>query len=181
MNPIENIETRFGSDAAKAVAGQIGNPPAGNFDLQPAPKDRSRGAVIGAVVGEALGEPVEDRPPNWIAANLGPITGHVIPNPKAGSDTQLTLMTASWLVPKLIRNGSLHGLPPPPLTHVARLFCGPRAPSGVEVPGGPPQRHRQLELPEPPGVQHLASCGLAIPNGPHTKRPCPHQSPTDTR
>ena len=51
MESVENIETRFGSDAAKAVAGQIGNPPAGNFDLQPAPKDRSRGALIGAVVG----------------------------------------------------------------------------------------------------------------------------------
>ena len=98
MESVENVETRFGPDAAKVVAGQIGNPPVGNFDLQPAPKDRSRGALIGAVVGEALGEPVEDRPRNWIVANLGPITGHVIPNPKAGSDTQLTLMTADSIL-----------------------------------------------------------------------------------
>ena len=94
MEATQNIQARFGPDAAKAVSGLIGNPPVGNPDLQPAPKDRSRGALIGAVVGEALGEPVEDRPRNWIVANLGRISGHIIPNPKAGSDTQLTLMTA---------------------------------------------------------------------------------------
>ena len=98
MGPIENFETRFGPDAAKAVAGRIGNPPVGNSDLQPAPKDRARGALMGAVVGEALGEPVEDRPRNWIIANLGLITGHVIPNPKTGSDTQLTLITADSIL-----------------------------------------------------------------------------------
>ena len=94
MEAAQNIQPRFGPAAAKAVSGLIGNPPIGTSDLQPAPKDRSRGALIGAVVGEALGEPVEDRPRNWIVANLGQITGHVIPNPKAGSDTQLPLMTA---------------------------------------------------------------------------------------
>ena len=98
MEAAQNIQTRFGPDAAKAVSGLIGNPPIGTSDLQPAPKDRSRGALIGAVVGEALGEPVEDRPRNWIVANLGQITGHVIPNPKAGSDTQLTLMTADSIL-----------------------------------------------------------------------------------
>ena len=98
MEAAQNIQARFGPDAAKAVSGLIGNPPVGNPALQPAPQDRSRGALIGAVVGEALGEPVEDRPRNWIVANLGPITGHVIPNPKAGSDTQLTLMTADSIL-----------------------------------------------------------------------------------
>ena len=98
METMENIETRFGPDATKAVAGRIGNPPVGGSDLKPAPKDRSRGALVGAVVGEALGEPVEDRPRNWIVANLGRISGHVIPNPKAGSDTQLTLMTADSIL-----------------------------------------------------------------------------------
>ena len=98
MESVENFETRFGPDAAKAVGGQIGNPPAGNSDLQPAPGDRSRGALVGAVVGEVLGEPVEDRPRNWIVANLGLITGHVVPDPKAGSDTQLTLMTADSIL-----------------------------------------------------------------------------------
>ena len=98
MEILENIETRFGPAAAKAVEGQIGNPPGGSSDLQPAPKDRSRGALIGAVLGEALGEPVEDRPRNWIVANFGFITGHVAPNPKTGSDTQLTLMTADSIL-----------------------------------------------------------------------------------
>ncbi|MDG2427129.1 MAG: ADP-ribosylglycohydrolase family protein [Acidimicrobiales bacterium] len=98
MEIFENIETRFGPAAAKAVERQIGNPPRGSSDLQPAPKDRSRGALIGAVVGEALGEPIEDRPRNWIVANFGLITGHVAPNPKTGSDTQLTLMTADSIL-----------------------------------------------------------------------------------
>ena len=98
MEAAQNIQARFGPDAAKAISGLIGSSPVGKSDLQPAPKDRSRGALIGAVVGEALGEPVEDRPRNWIVANLGPITGHIIPNPKAGSDTQLTLMTADSIL-----------------------------------------------------------------------------------
>ena len=98
MEPTGNIETRFGPGAAKAVAEQIGNPPTGHFGLQPASKERSRGALVGAVVGEALGEPVEDRPRNWIVANFGLITGHVVPDPKAGSDTQLTLMTGDSIL-----------------------------------------------------------------------------------
>jgi len=98
MEAAQNIQARFGPDAAKAISGLIGSPPVGKSDLQPAPKDRSKGALIGAVVGEALGEPVEDRPRNWIVANLGPIIGHIIPNPKAGSDTQLTLMTADSIL-----------------------------------------------------------------------------------
>ena len=98
MESTGNIETRFGPEAAKAVAEQIGTPPAGHFGLQPASKERSRGALVGAVVGEALGEPVEDRPRNWIVANLGLITGHVVPDPKAGSDTQLTLMTGDSIL-----------------------------------------------------------------------------------
>ena len=106
MGPIENFETRFGPDASKAVAGRIGNPPVGNSDLQPAPKDRARGALMGAVVGEALGEPVEDRPRNWIIANLGLITGHVIPNPKTGSDTQLTLITADSILAGAVRRSA---------------------------------------------------------------------------
>ena len=102
MEPTGNIETRFGPGTAKAVAEQIGNPPTGHFGLQPASKERSRGALVGAVVGEALGEPVEDRPRNWIVANFGLITGHVVPDPKAGSDTQLTLMTGDSILACLL-------------------------------------------------------------------------------
>jgi ADP-ribosylglycohydrolase len=98
MNAAEDIQTRFGTDAGTAVTGQIGTPPIGNSELRPATSDRSKGALIGAVVGEALGEPIEDRPRNWIAANFGLITGHVVPNPKAGSDSQLTLMTADSIL-----------------------------------------------------------------------------------
>ena len=93
-----NIGTRFGPDAAKAVAGQIGNPPPGHLGLQPASRERSRGALVGAVVGETLGQPFEDRPRNWIVANRGLITGHVVPDPRAGSDTQLTLMTGDSIL-----------------------------------------------------------------------------------
>ena len=56
MEAAQNIQARFGPDAAKAVSGLIGNAPVGKSDIQPALEDRSRGALIGAVVGEALGE-----------------------------------------------------------------------------------------------------------------------------
>ena len=98
MKATDNIQTRFGTDAATVVTRQIGTPPSGNSELQPAPSDRSKGALIGAVVGEALGEPIEDRSRNWIITNFGRITGHVVLNPKAGSDTQLTLMTADSIL-----------------------------------------------------------------------------------
>jgi len=88
MEAAQNIQARFGPDAAKAISGLIGSPPVGMSDLQPAPKDRSRGSLIGAVVGEALGEPVEDRPRNWIVANP-------VQSPATSSRTQRPARTPS--------------------------------------------------------------------------------------
>ena len=98
MQAKQDIETRFGPDAARTVSPRLGNPTTGDSALQPAAQDRARGALIGAVVGEVLGEPVEDRPRSWIAAHYGVINGHLVPSPSAGSDTQLTLMTADSIL-----------------------------------------------------------------------------------
>lgn len=94
MQAHQDIEARFGKDAATAIAAQVGNPTIGDPTLSPADPDRSRGALVGAAIGDALGEPVEERSRRWIAENCGTITGYLVPSPRTSSDTLLTLITA---------------------------------------------------------------------------------------
>ena len=98
MTLIQDIETRFGTDAAASIAPKIGNPPIGHDATSPANLDRSRGSLIGAAIGEALGEPVEERSRDWIASHYGKITNYIVPNPSTAADTQLMMMTADSVV-----------------------------------------------------------------------------------
>ena len=76
MHPDNDLDTRFGSDAARRLAGLLGLPPAGDSHFSPPSADRCRGALLGAVAGEALP-----------AILLGK-------TPSAGPDSRLTLITA---------------------------------------------------------------------------------------
>ena len=98
MTVTQDIQTRFGPGAESMIPPVVGNPPIGSGFICPAAVDRARGALVGAAIGEALGEPVEDRSRQWIAARFGVINGFVVPNPKTGSDTLLTLITADSLL-----------------------------------------------------------------------------------
>ena len=98
MTVTQDIQTRFGPGAGSTIPPVVGNPPTGNPSICPATVDRARGALAGAAIGEALGEPVEDRSRQWITARFGIINGFVVPNPKTGSDTQLTLITADSIL-----------------------------------------------------------------------------------
>ena len=57
MQAPQDIEARFGAEAAAAVAPRIGTPPTGDPTQSPASQDRIRGSLVGAAIGEALGEP----------------------------------------------------------------------------------------------------------------------------
>ena len=94
MQAPQDIEVRFGAEAAAAVAPRIGTPPTGDPTQSPASQDRIRGSLVGAAIGDALGEPVEERSRRWIAEHCGKVTGYLVPSPKTSSDTLLTLITA---------------------------------------------------------------------------------------
>ena len=98
MQTAQDLELRFGATAASRIAPLIGDPEHGDPTKIPASLDRARGSLIGAVVGEALGAPVEERHRDWIIAKYGTIGGHVAAAPAAGSDTQLTLLTADSIL-----------------------------------------------------------------------------------
>ena len=76
MHPENDLDTRFGSDAARRLAKRLGLPSTGDPSLRPASRDRCRGALVGAVAGEALP-----------AIFLGK-------RPAVGADTRLGLVTA---------------------------------------------------------------------------------------
>ena len=105
----QDLQERFGSEASATVAPRLGNVPIGDPHPQTAASNRVHGALVGAAIGEALGAPVEGRTRQWIANNCGTIAGHLVPSPRAGSDTQLALMTAdSILAEAAVHPGRSH-------------------------------------------------------------------------
>ena len=76
MHTEDDLDTRFGSDAARRLAKLVGMPRTGDATVSPASRDRCRGALTGAVAGEALP-----------AIFLGR-------RPTVGADTRLGLVTA---------------------------------------------------------------------------------------
>jgi len=51
MQASQDIEARFGAEAAAAVAPRIGTPPTGDPTQSPASQDRIRGSLVGAAIG----------------------------------------------------------------------------------------------------------------------------------
>ena len=80
MHPDNDLDGRFGSDAARRLAGLLGLPPAGDLSFRPASSDRCRGALVGAVAGEAL--------PAILSGK----------RPTTGPDTRMTLIAADALL-----------------------------------------------------------------------------------
>ena len=80
MHPENDLDARFGSDAARRLAGLLGLPPAGDSSLSPASQDRCRGALFGSVAGEAL--------PAFLMSK----------RPAVGADTRVTLIAADALL-----------------------------------------------------------------------------------
>ena len=131
MQAPQDIEVRFGSDAAAVVAPRIGTPPIGDPVRSPAAADRVRGSLVGAAIGDALGEPVEDRSRRWIAERCGDVRGYLVPSPATSSDTLLTLITADSLLAD-------------PVDHPTRLAARLH---GVDVPTrGRSMKHARTEL-----------------------------------
>ncbi len=54
MDPVNDIDARFGSDAARHLVKLLALPPAGDVSLSPASLDRCRGAMLGLLAGAAL-------------------------------------------------------------------------------------------------------------------------------
>ena len=80
MNPANDLDARFGSDAARRLAKLLALPPDGDASFSPAPLDRCRGAMLGLLAGETL--------PAILLRK----------RPVAGADTRLTLITADALL-----------------------------------------------------------------------------------
>ena len=80
MHPENHLDARFGSDAARRLAGLLGLPPAGDSSFSPASQDRCRGALLGSVAGEAL--------PVFLMNK----------RPAVGADTRVTLIAADALL-----------------------------------------------------------------------------------
>lgn len=76
MNTTNDLDARFGEDAARHLAKLLGLPPTGDPTLRPASRDRCRGALIGALTSEALPAILMGR------------------NAAAAADTRLTLIVA---------------------------------------------------------------------------------------
>ena len=76
MQPVNDLDARFGSEAAEELAGLLALPPDGDPSFSPAPLDRIRGAMIGVLAGEALPAVLQNK------------------QPVAGPFTRLTRMTA---------------------------------------------------------------------------------------
>ena len=76
MNPANDLDARFGSDAARRLAKLLALPPDGDASFSPAPRDRCRGALMGATAGEALHVILRGR------------------TPRIAADTHLTLIAA---------------------------------------------------------------------------------------
>lgn len=76
MNPANDLDARFGSDAARRLAKLLALPPDGDASFSPAPLDRCRGAMLGLLAGETL--------PAILLRK----------KPVAGPDTHLTLIAA---------------------------------------------------------------------------------------
>ena len=131
MQAPQDIEARFGPDAAAVVTPRIGTPRSGDPVRSPAAADRVRGSLVGAAIGDALGEPVEDRSRRWIAKRCGDVRGYLVPSPATSSDTLLTLITADSLLAD-------------PADHPARLAARRL---GVDVPTrGRSMKHARTEL-----------------------------------
>lgn len=75
-----DIDSRFGSEAARRLAKFVGTPPEGDLSFSPASRDRCRGALLGAAAYETLHVTLRGKRPS-----LGP-------------DTRLTLLTADALL-----------------------------------------------------------------------------------
>ena len=80
MHPENDLDARFGSDAARRLAGLLGLPPAGDSSFSPASQDRCRGALLGSVAGEAL--------PAFLVSKRSAV----------GADTRVTLIAADALL-----------------------------------------------------------------------------------
>jgi len=98
-----DLADRFGGDLATELLQRIGRPGLGALDpgpITPTPADHDRciGAFTGLAVGDALGGPLEERSPEWIARHHGRVDGHTVPRPHTGNDTRMTLITADALL-----------------------------------------------------------------------------------
>ena len=94
MNPANDIDVRFGSDAARSLARLLALPPDDRASFSPAPLDRCRGAMLGTLAGETLPAILEGK------------------RPVAGPDVRLALVTA---------DAALSGAHDHPVRFAARL------------------------------------------------------------